>query len=90
MMKILDQSKEQLFSLDNNNIFLIKNRILISSDVNKYSGDTALLGEYWNKEDAEAVFEDIISNIVRRNSIINNEKIFLYEMPEKGEQDERK
>lgn len=89
MIKILDQSNKQLFELEGNNIFVNKNNIVINSHVNKFSGDTALLGEYNNEQEAMDEFEMFQEWL---EDIDNTDKlVYIYAFKEKKEEqkDER-
>ncbi len=76
-MKIINQDKTAIFSLDNCNVFCVEEVVYITQGINVYDGKAAILGHYENKEEAEDVLWDLFVKI--------KEKDIFYEMPQIGE-----
>lgn len=78
-MKILSQSKKELYDFERNNIFVVDDTIFISSKVNIYDGKPGILGQYNNEEECKEILKNMIDCYL-------DEHILVAEMPEKKEE----
>lgn len=78
-MKILSQSKKELYEFEGNNIFVVDDMIFISKEVNIYVGKPGILGQYKNTKECLEVLNDIKEKC--------GELISIYEMPAKKEEE---
>ena len=77
-MKILSQSKKELYEFEGNNIFVVDDMIFISKEVNIYVGKPGILGQYKDTEECLEVLASIINIYATLNSV--------YRMPAKKEE----
>lgn len=79
-MKILSQSKKELYEFEGNNIFVVDDMIFISKETNIYVGKPGILGQYKNTKECLEVLNDIKEKC---GELI----ISIYEMPAKKEEE---
>ena len=79
-MKILSQSKKELYEFEGNNIFVVDDMIFISKEVNIYVGKPGILGQYKDTEECMKILQGIMENYL-------DDHIYITEMPAKKEEE---
>ena len=83
-MKILSQSKKELYEFEGNNIFVVDDMIFISKVVNIYIGKPGILGQYKDTKECLEVLNDIKESYIDGCLTLEH---MIYEMPAKKEEE---